>query len=224
MRIAIAGLGLIGGSAGLALRAAGHTITGYARREATRRLALERGVVDAGSPRLRRPSPAHRSSCLPRRWWRYATCSLRWRPTCRPAPWSRTPPAPRSTSSAGRSTCCLSARSTRRPLDRQPPHGGQKTAGIEHADGALFRGRTWCIVPPPGADPGAVETITRVARDTGAGTLEIDATAQISPWPGQPSAVHGLRPSRGRSSRATVLGDSAGGRSRPARYHSPGER
>jgi prephenate dehydrogenase len=57
------------------------------------------------------------------------------------------------------------------------PMAGKETAGLEHADGALFRGRTWCIVPPPGADPVAVRVVTQLAADSGARTLEIDAAA-----------------------------------------------
>src|SRR5918994_6502907 len=45
-RVAIVGLGLIGGSAALALRAAGHHVLGYARREETRELARRLGAVD----------------------------------------------------------------------------------------------------------------------------------------------------------------------------------
>lgn len=47
-RMAILGLGLMGGSLGLALKARGHrgTVAGYARRAATRKLAAESGSVD----------------------------------------------------------------------------------------------------------------------------------------------------------------------------------
>jgi prephenate dehydrogenase len=55
------------------------------------------------------------------------------------------------------------------------PMAGKETAGIEFADGDLFRGRTWCIVPPAGVDPLAVARVTELARDTGARTLEIAA-------------------------------------------------
>ncbi len=51
----------------------------------------------------------------------------------------------------------------------------KETAGIEHADAALFRGRTWCLVPPPDADPDAVEVVKRLALDAGARPLLIDA-------------------------------------------------
>jgi len=46
MRVAIIGLGLIGGSLGLALKAAGAEVVGYARRPETASTALARGVVD----------------------------------------------------------------------------------------------------------------------------------------------------------------------------------
>ena len=46
MRVAIIGLGLIGGSLGLALKAAGAEVAGYARRAETASAALARGVVD----------------------------------------------------------------------------------------------------------------------------------------------------------------------------------
>ena len=46
MRVAIIGLGLIGGSMGLALKAAGAEVAGYARRPEVASLALQRGAVN----------------------------------------------------------------------------------------------------------------------------------------------------------------------------------
>jgi prephenate dehydrogenase len=46
MRVAIIGLGLIGGSMGLALKASGAEVVGYARRPEVASSALERGVAD----------------------------------------------------------------------------------------------------------------------------------------------------------------------------------
>jgi prephenate dehydrogenase len=46
MRVAIIGLGLIGGSMGLALKAAGAEVTGYARRSEVASAAMERGAVN----------------------------------------------------------------------------------------------------------------------------------------------------------------------------------
>jgi prephenate dehydrogenase len=52
MRVAIIGLGLIGGSMGLALKAAGAEVAGYARRPEIASLAMERGAADRCSSDL----------------------------------------------------------------------------------------------------------------------------------------------------------------------------
>jgi arogenate dehydrogenase (NADP+) len=46
MKIGIIGLGLIGGSLGIDLRSQGHEIIGISRKEETRTIALQRGIVD----------------------------------------------------------------------------------------------------------------------------------------------------------------------------------
>ncbi len=53
MNIGIVGLGLIGGSLALDLRALGHQIWGVSRQERTCQLAIERGVVDYASVNLK---------------------------------------------------------------------------------------------------------------------------------------------------------------------------
>ncbi len=52
MNIGIVGLGLIGGSLGLDLRALGHQVLGVSRQERTCQIAIERGVVDDASVNL----------------------------------------------------------------------------------------------------------------------------------------------------------------------------
>ncbi|HEY9633199.1 MAG TPA: prephenate/arogenate dehydrogenase [Coleofasciculaceae cyanobacterium] len=52
MKIGIVGLGLIGGSLGLDLRAFGHQVLGVSRQEHTCQRAIERGVVDDASVNL----------------------------------------------------------------------------------------------------------------------------------------------------------------------------
>jgi arogenate dehydrogenase (NADP+) len=52
MQIGIVGLGLIGGSLGLDLKAQGHTILGVSRRDRTCTVAVERGVADRASTEL----------------------------------------------------------------------------------------------------------------------------------------------------------------------------
>ena len=53
MEIGIIGIGLIGGSLGLDLRARGHTVLGVSHRESTCQRAIERGIVDEASMNLR---------------------------------------------------------------------------------------------------------------------------------------------------------------------------
>ncbi|MCU0565649.1 MAG: prephenate/arogenate dehydrogenase [Oculatellaceae cyanobacterium Prado106] len=50
MRIGIVGLGLIGGSMAIDLKALGHRVLGVSRRGETCELAIARGIVDAASP------------------------------------------------------------------------------------------------------------------------------------------------------------------------------
>ncbi len=170
LRVAILGLGLIGGSAGLAWRAAGHTVVGYARRPATGRRALEMGAADEAVATLAQATDADVVVlALPVLAIRQLMRDLS--PLLRPG------------------TVVTDVASTKRHVERWarqllPPHApfvgghpmaGKETAGIEHADGSLFRGRTWCIVPPEGADAAAVERVTRLAREAGARPLQIGA-------------------------------------------------
>lgn len=170
MRIAIIGLGLIGGSAGLAWRAAGHTVAGYARRAATAHRALARGAIDEIVPTL--PEAARAEVVLlapPVLAIRELLAHL--------AP--HLAPGTIVTDVASTKQCVEQwARQLLPPGVRfvgGHPMAGKETAGIEHAEAALFRGRTWCLVPPPAADPGAVEVIRRLALDAGACPLLINA-------------------------------------------------
>jgi arogenate dehydrogenase (NADP+) len=52
MKIGIVGLGLIGGSLGLDLKAQGYQVLGVSRRDRTCTAAMERGIVDRASPEL----------------------------------------------------------------------------------------------------------------------------------------------------------------------------
>ena len=171
-RIAVVGLGLIGGSAALALRAAGHHVLGYARREATRALALELGAVD--------DAPATLGEAVAADVVLLAPPVLAIRDLLREmTPYLKS------------GTVVTDAASTKLHVERWAletlpagvqwvgghPMAGKETAGLEHADAALFRGRTWCIVPPPGATASAVEMVEQIALATGARTLRIDAAA-----------------------------------------------
>ena len=171
-RVAIVGLGLIGGSAALALRAAGHHVLGYARREETRELARRLGAVDETPKTLAEAAQADVVLLAPP--------VLAIRGLLRElAPHLK------------EGTIVTDAASTKSDVERWAaetlpsgvrwvgghPMAGKETSGLEHSDTSLFQGRTWCIVPPPEADPNAVRLVTRLAADAGASTLEIDAAA-----------------------------------------------
>ncbi|MCX6023372.1 MAG: prephenate dehydrogenase/arogenate dehydrogenase family protein, partial [Chloroflexi bacterium] len=48
------------------------------------------------------------------------------------------------------------------------PMAGKETAGIDAADALLFQGSTYCILPGEGAAPAAVETVVGLAQSVGA--------------------------------------------------------
>lgn len=161
-------MGLLGGSAGLAFRAAGHTVVGYARRSETRRRALELGAIDAAVDTLTGATDAELVLLAP------PVLAIRQlmidlAPLLSPG------------------TVVTDVASTKGDVERWAgeflpahvsfvgghPMAGKETAGIEFAEANLFRGRTWCIVPPAGAAQEAIELVTRIAADTGARTLRI---------------------------------------------------
>ncbi|MEO5965412.1 MAG: prephenate dehydrogenase/arogenate dehydrogenase family protein, partial [Candidatus Limnocylindrales bacterium] len=57
------------------------------------------------------------------------------------------------------------------------PMAGRETAGFGAADGDLFRGRPWVVVPATGADDEAVSRVEALARACGAVPLRMDAVA-----------------------------------------------
>jgi len=54
------------------------------------------------------------------------------------------------------------------------PMAGKETQGIDHAQGDLFRERAYCICPAPEARPAAVALVVAMARAVGARPLFID--------------------------------------------------
>jgi prephenate dehydrogenase len=170
VRVAIVGLGLIGGSAGIAWREAGHTVLGYARRPETRRLALELGAADETPPSLAGAAQAEVVVLAPP-VLAVRDLLARLAPHLTPG------------------TVVTDVASTKRCVETWAgqllppgvayigghPMAGKEQAGIEHADGRLFQGRTWCIVPPPGADPGAEAVVRRLAQDAGSHPLRLEA-------------------------------------------------
>ena len=157
--VGIVGLGLIGGSLGLDLRALGWSVQGLVHRTATAERALERGLVDAVST-----DPACLSSCD------LVILSL-------PIPALL---APESTllEAIPESAVVTDVGSVKQPVlevwrSLHPrfvashPMAGTASAGAEAGQTGLFRGRPWIATPEAGTDPTAVEVVRTLAHDLG---------------------------------------------------------
>ena len=157
--VGIVGLGLIGGSLGLDLRALGWSVQGLVHRTVTAERALERGLVDAVST-----DPACLSSC------ELVILSL-------PIPALL---APESTllEAIPKSAVVTDVGSVKQPVlevwrSLHPrfvashPMAGTASAGVEAGQAGLFRGRPWIATPEAGTDPTAVEVVRTLAHDLG---------------------------------------------------------
>ena len=60
------------------------------------------------------------------------------------------------------------------------PMAGSEQAGVEAATPLLFEEATWAVTPTEGSDPGAVRTVERLAREVGATTLTLSPEAHDS--------------------------------------------
>ena len=157
--VGIVGLGLIGGSLGLDLRALGWTVQGLVHRPATAQRALERGLVDAVST-----DPA----CL-------STCDLVILALPIPALLS---PDPVLVEAIPRSAVVTDVGSVKQPVlevwgELHPrfvashPMAGTAAAGVEAGQMGLFRERPWIVTPAPDTDATAVEQVRHLAEALG---------------------------------------------------------
>jgi prephenate dehydrogenase len=178
-RIAIIGLGLIGGSIGLALKRAGLRdieISGTARTRDTLLKAKKLGIIDIDEPL---PSEAVRGAKLVI----IATPILAIEPVMREI-------APALAENAvvtdAGSTKENVARWARDILPRSGhfvgghPMAGKESFGVDAADPDLFRGRTWVICPSVDAPEGAVNTVLAVVQACGAEATFMDAAEHDS--------------------------------------------
>ena len=157
--VGIVGLGLIGGSLGLDLRALGWSVQGLVHRTATAERALERGLVDAVST-----DPACLSSCD------LVVLSL-------PIP-ALLAPELTLLEAIPESAVVTDVGSVKQPVlevwrSLHPrfvashPMAGTASAGVEAGQAGLFRGRPWIATPEAGTDPTAVEVVRTLAHDLG---------------------------------------------------------
>ena len=171
MRVSIIGLGLIGGSLGLALRSAGHEVVGYARKPRVATLTLERGAADRTAKSLAAAVKKADVVIL-------AAPVLAVKDIL--AAISNDIPAGAIVTDVA-STKAAVMRWAEQYLPRNVnfigghPMAGKEVAGIEAADAKLFKGCTYCLVPGANASKKSQKTIEGLVRSVGAKPLYIDA-------------------------------------------------
>ena len=165
-QLGVVGCGLMGGSFALALRRAGgvQRVVGCSQSPATTQRALELGVIDAAAAS---PAQAAAGSDL----------------VLVAVPVAATEQALRSLrDSLGPGTLCMDVGSTkadvvaaaRRALGERaacfvPAHpiAGKETAGVQHADAALYQGRDVILTPMPETDAGLLDKAALTWRALG---------------------------------------------------------
>lgn len=171
-RVAIMGLGLMGGSLALALRKAGAacTIVGYARREDTGREALARGVVDEA---YADPATAVKGAevivmCVP---------VLAIPDLCRRCAAALLPGAV-VTDVGSTKAALLREIAGVLPVHSQfvgsHPIAGSDRTGLDAADGELYQGATCVVTPAPGSAETAVESVRSLWEQVGCHVLMLE--------------------------------------------------
>ena len=172
MRVTIIGVGLLGGSFGMALRKSGAAdrVAGVDLDRATLDRAIERGAVDEGFLNLAEGVDGADLVVLatPVR----AILEM----------------LPDLASILGGETVLLDLGSTKEAIVSTVasqagikryvgghPMAGTERAGIEHADARLLQDATFALVPPPAVDEGAVDLLTDLVRGIGACPVVISA-------------------------------------------------
>jgi prephenate dehydrogenase len=167
VRIAIVGVGLIGGSIGLAAHERlGASVSGWSRSRSTLERALELGAIDRAGDSLADAVGDAEAVFV-----------------C--APVGVLPDVVRDVLAAAPADCVVTdAGSTKRSVVEATddprfvgghPLAGAETAGVEHARADLFVDATWYLTPTPGATGVLFERLHRLIRELGARPATIDA-------------------------------------------------
>jgi len=178
MRIAIIGLGLIGGSIGLALRraGAGFEVVGFARRPEVASRALELGAVD-------RTEGSLISAVKDAELVLIATPAMAMKEILAEIGGSLREGSIVTDTASTKAKVMDWAEDTLPPsvsFIGGHPMAGKETSGIEAADGDLFQGCTYCLIAGRGAAQEARDTVAGLVRQIGANTLFIDASEHDS--------------------------------------------
>lgn len=169
--VAIVGVGLIGGSLGMALkrRRLAHRVIGIGRNPERLDKAVALGAIDAGMTDLARGVAEADVVVL---------CTTVGHIV-------ETLPGVLKAVKPG--AVVTDVGSTKGTIARQAagfpffvgghPMAGSEQAGVEAATPLLFEEATWAVTPAEGSDPGAVKTVERLAREVGATTLTLSPEA-----------------------------------------------
>jgi prephenate dehydrogenase len=169
-RVSIIGLGLLGGSLGMALRKAGCEVTGWDRDPQTLALARERGAIDHAAPSIDAAASAADFAVV------VATPVLAMRSVFEAiAPHVLPGTVVTDLGSTKRQVTAWAKEllSPETPFVGGHPMAGLEVAGIAHARADLFEGAAFCITGEPEAPAWARERVRTLAIRAGARTLGI---------------------------------------------------
>lgn len=164
-QVTIVGLGLMGGSLGLALREARvvRRVVGVARRPVTVEQALALGAVDAGTLGLAEGVKGSDIVVLATPACTIVEQVAQVGPSMRPGA---------VLTDLGSTKVTITQAMARLPHGVQPigghPMCGKEAAGIEAAEAGLYCGATWVLTPLEGTPPRAVRLISRLVEAVGA--------------------------------------------------------
>jgi prephenate dehydrogenase len=169
LRVAIIGIGLMGGSLGRALRAAGHVVIGCDLDDHRLQRAVELGAIDEWKPSI---TAAARGADV-------AFVAV---------PVLQVADAVVAALDAGAAVVsdmgsvkgpivdqvrALRPAALRRFVAGHPMAGSEQT-GVEGADPSLFTGRTWVLAPTPETDADAYATLRTLLASTGADVVAVE--------------------------------------------------
>lgn len=175
LQVSILGLGLIGGSLGMALKKAGgkYSVTGYSRRPVTGFRAKEMGAADIFEGNLEH---AVRNADIAI----VATPILAIKEIFSAAgSFLKEGCIVSDVGSTKKQVLSWAKNLLPRNIDfiGGHPMAGKEKNGIEYADSDLFRGCTYCLVPGAGASEKSLQVMQELAGDIGARSLVMSAQA-----------------------------------------------
>jgi prephenate dehydrogenase len=167
MRIAVLGVGLIGGSIGLAARRAQDEVCGYDPDAAVRAKALELGAIDTAAEDV--TSAVGEADVV------FAAVPVGALPDTVRLALAAAPPGCVVTDVGSTKRALRDAGADERFIGGHPLAGAE-TAGVEHARADLFEGATWYLTPAQGSTAGVLyERLHRLLASFGAHPTAIDA-------------------------------------------------